>query len=173
MRKIIAGFASSVDGYIEGPNGEYDWILIDKEIDFTESAKRFDTYFFGRKSYEAVLKMGNKPTAGITNYVFSTTLPSVDKDYRLVTGNVKGQVIDIKQKQGKDIAVFGGANLLTSLLNFQLVDEVSVSIIPVLLGSGKPMTDVLIHKVWLSFISSKHYSNGTVQTTYAVKYNNS
>lgn len=45
MRKIVAGFASSVDGYIEGSNGEYDWILIDKEIDFAEEAKRFDTYF--------------------------------------------------------------------------------------------------------------------------------
>jgi dihydrofolate reductase len=173
MRKLIAGFASSVDGYIEGPNGEYDWILIDKEINFTEQAKQFDAYFFGRKSYEGIVAMGGGATPGVTNYVFSNTLATVDKNYTLVTGDIKEQVIKLKQTEGKDIALFGGASLLSSLLNLQLVDEIVVTIIPVLLGKGKPMVDVLKQKVWLHFIKSRSYANGTLQATYSIAYSKS
>jgi len=172
MRKIVAGFASSVDGYIEGPEGEYDWILIDKEINFSELMKRFDTYFLGRKTYQMTLLMGSKKMPGIANYVFSNTLKAVDKNYILITGNIKDQVNLIKKQKGKDIAIFGGANLLASLLNLQLVDEITISIIPVLLGKGKPMIDVLTEKIWLSFVSSKSYPNGTLQVNYAVTYSN-
>jgi len=172
MRKIVAGFASSVDGYIEGPEGEYDWILIDKEINFSELMKRFDTYFLGRKTYQMTLPMGSKKMPGITNYVFSNTLKAVDKNYILITGNIKDQVNLIKKQKGKDIAIFGGANLLASLLDLQLVDEITISIIPVLLGKGKPMIDVLAEKIWLSFVSSKSYPNGTLQVNYAVTYSN-
>ena len=169
MRKLIAGFAASVDGYIEGPNKEYDWILIDKEIDFAEHAKRFDAYFFGRRTYEMVLPMGGKPTPGIINYVFSNSLTTVHKNYELVKGDLKEQVNAIKQQEGKDIAVFGGASLLASLLDLQLVDEINISFIPVLLGQGKPMVDVLKQKVWLKYVSSRSYSNGTISVTYEVE----
>ncbi len=168
MRKLVAGFAASVDGYIEGPHKEYDWILIDKEIDFAEQAKRFDAYFFGRKTYEMALPMGGKPTPGIKNYVFSNTLTTVDKNYELVKGELKEEVIKIKQQEGKDIAVFGGASLLASLLDLELVDEISISFIPVMLGQGKPMVDVLTQKVWLKYVRSKSYSNGTLIVTYEV-----
>jgi len=170
MRKLIAGFASSVDGYIEGPYGEYDWILIDKEIDFAEQAKQFDTYFFGRKSYEAAIAMGSSPAKKIKNYVFSTTLTSVDKNFTLINGNIQEQIVAMKQQKGKDIALFGGASLLASLLNLQLVDEMVIAFIPVLLGKGKPMVDVLTEKVWLTFLHSRTYSNGTLQVSYAISY---
>jgi dihydrofolate reductase len=170
MRKIVAGFASSADGYIEGPKGEYDWIIIDKEIDFQENMKRFDALFFGRRSYEAVLAMGNKPMPGIAHYVFSNSLVTPEQPYQLIKGDIKAQVNTIKQQPGQDIAVFGGASLLASLLNEELVDEISLSIIPVLLGEGKPMVDVLTKKVWLTYLKSRVYSNGTIQIDYAVKY---
>jgi dihydrofolate reductase len=171
MRTIVAGFAASLDGYIEGPNGEYDWILIDKEIDFAAQMARFDTFLFGRRSYEMVLRMGNQKTPGITNYVFSHTLHEVAENYRLVTGNITEQMLQLKQQPGKDIAVFGGASLLASLLDLQLVDEMAVTIIPVLLGQGKPMVNVLRDKVWLSLSGHKMYGNGSVQLTYHVGYN--
>jgi dihydrofolate reductase len=60
--------------------------------------------------------------------------------------------------------------LLASLLNLQVVDEISISFIPVLLGKGKPMVDVLQEKVWLEFISSRRYGNGTLSVKYAVRY---
>lgn len=170
MRKIVAGFAASLDGYITGPNGEYDWILIDKEIDFAEQFKRFDTYFFGRKSYEAILAMGSKPTPGIQHFVFSNTLTSVASHYTLLKEPIKEKVLQLKQQEGKDIAVYGGASLLASLLDLQLVDEISIAIIPVLLGKGKPMVEELNEKVWLHLVNIRTYSNGTVQASYDVKY---
>jgi dihydrofolate reductase len=170
MRKIVAGFAASVDGYIEGPHGEYDWIIIDEKIDFAEQMKRFDAFFFGRRSYEAALKMYSKPSKGVTNYVFSNTLEKAEKDFVLIRGDIKQEVEKLWQQEGKDIAVFGGASLLASLLDLQLVDEMTVSFIPVLLGAGKPMVAVLKEKVWLTFLNSKRYGNGTLSVSYAVRY---
>jgi dihydrofolate reductase len=170
MRKLVAGFAASVDGYIEGPSGEYDWILIDEKIDFAAEMKRFDAFFFGRRSYEVAGGMSGKPSPGITNYVFSNTLKEANQNFVLINGDIKAKVEALKQQPGKDIAVFGGASLLASLLNLQLVDEISISFIPVLLGKGKPMVDVLTEKVWLQFNNSRRYGNGTLMVSYHVSY---
>lgn len=170
MRKIVAGFAASLDGYIEGPNGEIDWIIIDEKIDFSEEMKRFDAFFYGRKSYEMALKMGSVPAKGVTNYVFSQTLSGANKNFELITGDSKSKVETLCRQEGKDIAVFGGAGLLTSLLNLKLVNELSISFIPVLLGGGKPMVNLLAENVWLTFTSSRRYANGTVVLKYAVAY---
>jgi dihydrofolate reductase len=166
MRKIVAGFAASIDGYIEGPNGEYDWILIDKEIDFNQQMKRFDTFLFGRKTYEKMLPSGTRPARGITNYVFSNSLAFVDPNYILVKGNIKEELLDVKQQEGKDIALFGGASLLASLLDLHLVDELSISFIPVMLGMGKHMVGELTDRVRLSLLNTKTYANGTVLMTF-------
>ena len=63
MRKIVALFAISLDRYIAGPNNEFDWIIVDKEIDFAEQMKRYDTYFLGRKTYELTKKIGGNISA--------------------------------------------------------------------------------------------------------------
>ncbi len=70
MRKIVAGFAISLDGFIAGPDNEYDWIIIDKEIDFAEQMKRFDTYFLGRKTYEFTKTMGGSSMGKSKVYIF-------------------------------------------------------------------------------------------------------
>jgi dihydrofolate reductase len=171
MRKIVSGFAASLDGYIEGPKGEIDWILIDKEIDFAEQMKRFDTYLFGRKTYETMLpSMATNPAPGALNYVFSKTLQSVQGNFILCKEDIGKKVAELKNAKGKDIAVFGGAVLLASLLDLKLVDEISICYIPVLLGKGKPMVDVLSDKVWLSLTKTKTYQNGSVQVYYDVRY---
>ncbi len=170
MRKIISGFAASLDGYINGPNGEIDWILIDKEIDFAEEMKRFDTFLYGRISYEEVLKFGIQEMPGTKNYVFSTTLEEADKNFILVKENVEQVVKELKEQDGKDISLFGGAKLLAALINMKLVDEISVAVIPVLLGLGKPMVDVLKNNISLELLNTKTYSNGTVRLTYNVRY---
>jgi dihydrofolate reductase len=170
MRKLVAGFACSVDGYIEGPNGEYDWIVVDKDMDFAEQVKRYDTFLFGRKSYEAVMGLGYRSSPGIRNYVLSNSLHAVDEPFSLIKGNIEEQVHHIKQESGKDIALYGGASLLTSLLDMELVDEFTLNIIPVLLGSGKPMVEVLAKKVWLDYLKSHTYSNGTLEVSYVVNY---
>ena len=171
MRKIVAGFAASLDGYIEGPNGEYDWNSVDKEINFAEQMKRYDAFFIGRKTYEKMEGMKGPAAPGIKNYVFSTMLNTVEGNGILIKEKVEERVQQIKNETGKDIAVFGGAGLLSSLLDMKLVDEISIAVIPVLLGNGKPMVDVLRNTVWLTLTDTKRYSNGTVQLTYDVQKN--
>lgn len=169
MRKVVSGFAASLDGYIEGPNGEFDWIPMNKEIDFSEQMKRFDTFFYGRKTYEAVVKMGGNKIPVASHYVFSTSLDNVAPGFTLFKDDIKGKIVQLKQAPGKDMAVFGGANLLARLLDLNLVDEISIAVIPVLLGRGKPMVDVLTRRIGLSLIKTHAYSNGTVLLTYTVK----
>ncbi len=168
MRKIVAGFAISLDGFIAGPDNEYDWIVIDKEIDFAKQMKRFDAYFLGRKTYEFTKTMGGSSLEKSEVYIFSNTLTEVEKKYHLINGDVKEAVDEIKNEEGKDIAVFGGGELLTSLLNLDLVDEISLAVIPVILGKGIPFVREVNKKISLKLINSKTYSNGTVQLTYDV-----
>lgn len=182
MRKLIAGFATSIDGFIEGPNGEIDWIIYDKE-QFKELAvywKRMDAMFHGRKTYEASMarektsglpadvKQAN-PFAHMKHYVFSNTLKEVEGDYILVRGDLKKEVNKIKNEPGKDIAVFGGGVLVCSLLNLGLVDELTLAICPVLLGKGRPFFPEITKRIDFTVKEVKSYSSGLVSLTYSVK----
>ena len=141
MRLVRFGGAMSLDGYIAGPNGEYDWIVMDPDIDFAGLMRQFDTFLIGRKTFEAMARMGSdtKPTPGIQNIVLSRTLNPADCPHVIVESDAERVVTDLRAKPGKDIALFGGGELFRSLLAAGLVDRVEVSLIPVLLGGGIPL----------------------------------
>ncbi len=128
MRKIILSLAVSLDGYIEGPNGEYDWCFTDQDYGISDFMKRIDTVFMGRKSYELILKMDDIGIEGFSKlkkYVFSTTLEKGGIGVTIIKNNVRAETERIKNAEGKDIWLFGGAGLTASLLNLGLVDELS------------------------------------------------
>jgi dihydrofolate reductase len=141
MRLVRFGGAMSLDGYIAGPNGEYDWIVMDPEIDFAGIMKQFDTFLIGRKTFDAMNRMGSgeKSSKGITNIVFSRTLNPSDYPKVRIESDAERVVKELKGKPGKDIAIFGGGELFRSLLAAGLVDRVEMSVIPVLLGTGIPV----------------------------------
>ena len=165
MRKIVASFAASLDGYIEDAQGGYDWILIDPEIDFEQMFNRFDTMLFGRKSYE---RFHEHARPGTKCLVFSNTLNEVRDGFELISGDIRPLMEAIRQQEGKDIFIFGGPSLLTSLLDLNLVDEIEVNIVPVLLGQGKPMVEALHERVTLSLLRQQVFGNGSVTFTYKV-----
>lgn len=172
MRKIILGLAVSLDGLIEGPNGEYDWCFTDQDYGMTEFLKRIDAIFYGRKSYE-MMKMaessgGENVWKGMKNYVFSNSLKQNGNDFELVTGDIGKKVKDIKNEKGKDIWLFGGASLTSSLLNAGLVDELGMAVHPILLGEGKPLFSGIQNRIRTKLIDSKTYSTGLVYLTYKV-----
>lgn len=180
MRKLSAGFAMSLDGFIEGPNGEYDWIINDPEYfkELSETWEKTDAFFHGRKTYEMSMAMQkktgkpkkqNNPFAHMKHYVFSHTLEEVSEDFILVKGDIKEQVTRIKNEPGKNIAVFGGARLAGSLIDMGLVDEVSIGLCPVVLGSGKPFFSGIGKRIDFTLISSKSYASGLVALTYGIK----
>jgi dihydrofolate reductase len=141
MRLVRFGGAMSLDGYIAGPNGEYDWIMHDPEIDFAGMMSQFDTFLIGRKTFDAMNRMGNagKSSKGITNIVCSRTLTPGDFPKVRIESDAERVVKELKAKPGKDIAIFGGGELFRNLLAAGLVDRIEMSVIPVLLGTGIPV----------------------------------
>jgi dihydrofolate reductase len=141
MRKVVYGGAMSLDGFIAGPSGEHDWIVMDPDIDFAEMMGRFDTFLIGRKTFEAMRRMGSdaKPAPGTRNFVFSRTLKPDAYPHVNTSPDAERVVAELRAEPGKDIALFGGGELLRSLLAAGLVDQVGVSVIPVLLGGGVPL----------------------------------
>ena len=171
MRKVILGLAVSLDGFIEGPNGEYDWCFTDQDYGMSEFYRRIDSVFMGRKSYELTLTMGNAEMPGVPklqNYVFSNTLKEVKHGAILVNGDIASKVRQIKEEPGKDIWLFGGAELTTSLLNLNLVDEIGLGLHPIILGAGKPLFQGLPERIKLQLVESKTYSSGLVGLTYNI-----
>ena len=172
MRRVIYGCAMSLDGYIAGPHGEYDWIVMDPEIDFAGMQSRFDTFLIGRKTYEAMRRMGSsgKPAAGIQNIVFSRTLKPGDQPHVTISADAERVTAELRARPGKDIALFGGGELFRSLLAAGLVDGVEVALIPVLLGGGIPLLPSPATRAALWLRKQRVYEKtGTVALEYDVQ----
>lgn len=170
MRKIILQLAISLDGYIEGPNGEFDWCFTDQDYGMNDFMKRIDSIFIGRKTYELSLRMGGSGMKNVTEYVFSNSLKEAKGAAILVNGDLKKEVMKIKNQPGKDIWLFGGAELTKSLMNFNLVDEFHLAVHPILLGQGKPLFSGVRERVNLKLIETRSYSSGLVLLKYSSKF---
>jgi dihydrofolate reductase len=176
MRKLILGLAVSLDGYIEGPNSEYDWCFTDQDYGLNEFFSRVDALFIGRKSYEIMqqhAESNNGETVPgmpkMTEYVFSNTLNSVKEDVILLRGDAVAEAKKIKQQPGKDIWLFGGAALSSSLFKEGLLDELWLSVHPVILGGGTPLFHEQDGRTSLDLLESKTYETGLVSLRYAIK----
>lgn len=168
MRKIILNIAASLDGFIEGPNGEFDWCFTDQDYGMTDFMNRIDTILFGRKGYELMFKMSENPFPDKNKYVFSKTKKYTEDEIQFINRDVEKEIKFIKKQKGKDIWLFGGARFATTLINYGLVDELQLAIHPLLLGQGKPLLKDIKKKMELKLTGSKIYSTGLVQLFYKV-----
>jgi len=140
-RRLRYQVAVSLDGFIAGANGEYDWIVMDPAIDFAALYKEFDTAVMGRKTYQMMTAQGgNGAMPGLEVVVFSRTLPAAThRGVRIYNDDPRDVVATLKAKPGRDIWLFGGGSLFRSLLDARLVDTVEVAVMPALLGAGIPL----------------------------------
>lgn len=140
MRRLRYSVASSLDGFIAGPNGEYDWIPMDPDIDFGAMFAQYDTLVMGRKTYEAsaAIPDGMAMWKGLRIIVCSRTLAAVT-GAELWRENVAERLAELKSQPGKDLWLFGGGELFARLLDEGAVDEVEIGLVPVLLGNGIPL----------------------------------
>lgn len=168
MRKIILNVAISLDGFIEGPNGEYDWCFTDSDYGMTEFLANTDAIFFGRKSYELFTASFSQMWNNKKHYVFSNTLQGLQTDAVLINGDIETKVLELKKGEGKDIWLFGGASLTTSLIKAGLIDEFLLAIHPIILAMGKALFDGIDKRTPLRLTESKLYENGLVQNRYVL-----
>jgi dihydrofolate reductase len=140
-RRLRYQVAASLDGFIAGPNGEYDWIVMDPAVDFAALFREFDTAVMGRKTYDGMTAQGSDGAMpGLDVAIFSRTLPATTRPgVRIFNDDPREIVAALKAKPGRDIWLFGGGSLFRSLLDAGLVDTVEVAVVPVLLGAGVPL----------------------------------
>jgi dihydrofolate reductase len=141
VRRLRYQVATSLDGYIASPDGGYDWIVADPDIDFAALFTQFGTAVMGRKTFLATLQPGGDGTLpGLDVVVFSRTLRPADYPaVSVVDGDPVESVRSLKARPGKDIWLYGGGELFRTLLEAGLVDTVEPAVMPVLLGTGVPM----------------------------------
>lgn len=178
MRRLIMWNLISLDGFIEGPNRDISWHndVWGPELEqfSVEQGKEIGALLFGRVTYE--LMAGYWPTAkksaitdymnALPKYVFSRTLPQADwENTTLLKGDPAGEVAKLKQDAGKDIFVFGSADLSSQLL--PLFDELRIGVAPFLLGSGSPLFTRQDDKTKLKLLSADQHSTGVVVLRYA------
>jgi dihydrofolate reductase len=140
MRELRYSVASSLDGYIAGPNGEHDWIPMDPDIDFAAMYGGFSGLVMGRRSYEVSKAAGGGMAPPLPLYVYSTTLPEGERDGVTFHRDAVAHVRELKAAAGgKPLWLWGGAELFRQLATAGLVDGVDVAIVPVVLGGGLPL----------------------------------
>lgn len=166
MRRIRYQVACSLDGYIAGPGGEYDWIVPDPDIDFQALYDQFDTLLMGRRTFEEVAET----YPGKKVLVFSRTLRQEDHpEVTIVPDRVKETLDALRSKPGKDIWLFGGGELFRSLLALGCVDTVEPALIPILLGGGRPFLPAPAVRRNLTLTGRRVYEkSGIVLLTYDV-----
>jgi dihydrofolate reductase len=178
MRKIILDLAVTLDGFIEGPNGEIDWCIMDEEINFGDFLASIDTIFYGRISYDLwgnyqpdedtdpLMKGIFNAIHSKTKYVFSTTKED-DGNATFIHSNIKERVQEIAKQPGKDIWLYGGGKLITTFINLGLVDVFRLAVHPIILGSGKPLFQDIKDRTNLKLIDTKTSKSGVVLLSYS------
>ena len=181
MRKVFLFMMITLDGFFEGPDHEIDWHNVDEEFNefAIDQLNEVDALLFGRVTYQGMASYWPTPFAKendpiiaekmntIPKIVFSRTLDKVDwNNSRLVKENIAGEVSQLKQEQGRDLAIFGSANLAVSFLQMGFIDELRIMVNPVVLGNGKPLFTGIHGKVKLKLIKIRTFRSGNVLLYY-------
>jgi dihydrofolate reductase len=181
MRKLLSFMVVTLDGFYEGPEGEFDWPNVDDEFNEFAISQMNDigTLVFGRATYEGMASYWPTPASleddpaiadrmnSIPKVVFSSTLDSADwENSTLVTGNAAEAIAELKQQPGKDLAMFGSPTLTASLIEQGLVDELRVMVQPILLGAGKSLFAALHGRVPVELVRTTVFRSGNVLLHY-------
>ncbi|GIO56853.1 dihydrofolate reductase family protein [Paenibacillus cineris] len=187
MRKLVLFLHSSLDGFVEGPNGEMDigWVSYDADLEklAKEILSTADTVIWGRGTYQMMHSywpsVPSDPSASqheldhaewiekTNKVVFSTTLEKVEwNNSRLVKNNVKEEIMNLKQQPGRDMVILGSPRFAHYLMELDLIDEYKITVSPVLIGSGLPLFQGIKEKINLKLIDNKTFDSGAIGLFY-------
>jgi dihydrofolate reductase len=180
MKKVILNLAVTLDGFIEGTNGEIDWCIMDDDMNFDAFVASIDTMFYGRISYDAWGNFQPDENAdpaeknmwqGIHSkkkFVFSSQNRQNERA-TFITSDIATKVAEIKSQAGEAIWLYGGANLIKTFINLGLIDIYKISVHPVVLGSGKPLFENTKQRIGLDLTDTRVFKSGVVELTYKPK----
>ena len=183
MRKIILMMSVSLDGFIEGPNRELDWHMVDDELHshFNEVLSAMGAFLSGRVTHE--LMAGFWPTADtdpsstgpmvefariwrdMPKIVFSRTLERADWNTTVVRDLVAEEIQELKAQPGGDLAL-GGADLAAAFMRHDLIDEYRIYVHPIVIGQGKPLFQPSDARINLRLAETRTFGNGVVLLRY-------
>ncbi|WP_214410520.1 dihydrofolate reductase family protein [Sphaerisporangium fuscum] len=178
MRKLILSTFVTLDGFIEGPNGENDWNIDvfgdDMERYADEQLDEVDTLLLGRITYELFARAWPAETGefadkmnGIAKVVFSRTLKTAEwNNTRVAGGDAAEEIAELKRRPGRDMLIYGSAAFAQSLMRLGLIDEYRVWVHPVVLGDGKPMFDGVKDRLDLELIGTRVFDSGVCVLSY-------
>jgi dihydrofolate reductase len=171
-RKIIVYIATSADGYIARPDGDFSWLdrkPVKGDYGMTKFYRKVDTVIMGRKTYELGVKMGQAGYPKMQNYVFTRTPgKSPAANIEFVNDDVSTFAKRIRRTRGKHIWLVGGSEVIASFLDCQQVDEFIIHVIPLFIGEGIPLVQPKHRNVPLKLVKARRYSDGVVRLHYRV-----
>ncbi|MDH3455382.1 MAG: dihydrofolate reductase family protein [Gemmatimonadota bacterium] len=171
MRRVKLLVATSLDGYIAGPNEDVDWLFMDQDYGMSEFYRSIDTTLLGRKTFEFGERHGQVGYEGMHNYVFSRTpRPSEHAHVQWVTEDPATCVATLRQQSGKDIWLVGGGELFSHLARRQQVDDISIAVHPIILGEGISLYQGIQEHIGLTLTGIDRYDSGLVTLHYRVEH---
>ncbi len=181
MRRLFSFNMVTLDGFFEGPNHDINWHNVDAEFNefAIEQLGTVDVLLFGRVTYQMMASYWPTPSAiaddpvvadqmnRMSKIAVSRTLDKAEwNNTRLIKDHVAEEILQLKQQAGKDLALFGSANLMSNLMKLDLIDEHRIMVNPVILGSGIPLFKKTANKLDLKLISTRTFGNGNVLLCY-------
>lgn len=176
--KFSAYIAASVDGYIARLNGKLDWLNdaagqnSSEDYGYQEYLAAIDCIVMGRRSFEKTASFAKWPYQGKQVIVLSKSLKSVPPDLEgkatLFNGQIELLLVELQNYKIRQVYVDGGLTI-QSFVRAEMLDEITITQIPVLLGKGLPLFGEVFKDVKLKLIHSKSYDNGFVQSKYQIK----
>jgi dihydrofolate reductase len=168
--KVILFIATSLDGRIAGPDDDISWLFTDADYGYSDFVSKVDALIMGRGTYQVVNTFGDWPYKGKKTFVVTRS-----KDITVTTalttafnGDLVDLVADLSEQGCERVWLVGGGELVTSFVQQELIDEIIVSLHPVLLGTGVPLFTGIFPRVMLDLEGIESYDSGLVQLRYAV-----
>lgn len=170
-RKTILYIACSIDGYIAKPNDDLQFLsIVQKEGEdygYNAFVDSIDTVIMGRRTYDWVMSQVEEfPHANKKTYILSKTKSGMAGNIEFYNGNLQELIGSLKLTEGKNIFIDGGAEIVNELLQEKLIDEMIISIIPVLVGNGIRLFKDGRPEQMTELLGVRHYDSGLVQLHY-------
>jgi dihydrofolate reductase len=171
-RRIIVYIATSADGYIARPDGDFAWLNrkpVKGNYGMAKFYKKVDTVIMGRKTYEIGVKLGQAGYPGMKNYVFSASpRKGAPPNIEFVNEDVPAFAKRIRRERGRHVWLVGGSHMIASFLDHDEIDEFIIHVIPIFIGEGIPLIRPRHRDVALKLLKARRFSDGVVRLHYRV-----